>query len=184
MPPADPAAQCLVDLDRRHVAYQRVADWQTPEGCGVTWAVRVNASATQWNRPLLMSCPMAARINDFETAALQPLAQSLLKQPVKKMFNAGSYDCRGVRGGHTSRLSQHALGQAIDLTGFELEDGTVVSVRRDWSGPGPKALFLKRLAKAACGLFSVVITPDGNALHRDHFHLDIGPYKACSGGGE
>lgn len=182
LPPPDPAALCLADLDRRHMLYQRVEDWQTPEGCGVLWAVRVNGSATQWNRPLLMSCQLAGRINDFETMAVQPLAQSLLNQPVRKMFNAGSYDCRGVRGNHSERLSQHALGRAIDLTGFELADGTVVSVRRDWPGKGPKAVFLRQLAKAACGIFNVVITPDGNALHRDHFHLDIGPYKACGNG--
>jgi len=25
----------------------------------------------------------------------------------------------------------------------------------------------------------VVITPNQNALHRDHIHMDIGPYKMC-----
>ena len=82
--------------------------------------------------------------------------------------------------GHASRLSQHALGLAIDIAGFRLSDGSTVSVEHDWAGPGPKRLFLRHLARRACQYFSVVLTPDSNADHYNHLHLDIGPERLCS----
>jgi hypothetical protein len=63
---------------------------------------------------------------------------------------------------------------------FVLSDGTSVTVERDWSKAGPKATFLRHLARAACGYFSVVLTPSSNADHFNHFHLDIGPGRLCS----
>ncbi len=178
-PPPDPAAACLLGLDQRHLVYDRLKDWHTPEGCGIEAAVRVKRSAFEWNRPALMSCLLATRLADFETAVVQPAAERLFGHHVRKMTNVGSYDCRNIRGTHAERMSEHARGLAIDLTGFELDDGSAVSVRRDWHGNGPKSQFLHQVAKGACQYFSVVITPNGNALHQDHFHLDLGPHKYC-----
>jgi len=78
------------------------------------------------------------------------------------------------------RWSQHAVGQAIDIAGFRLSDGTTVSVDRDWNEPGAKGQFLRQLARKACRYFSVVLTPDSNAEHYNHLHLDIGPDRLCS----
>jgi len=46
-------------------------------------------------------------------------------------------------------------------------------------GTGAKALFLHEVAKGACGIFDMVLTPYSNAFHQDHLHLDTGPYKHC-----
>jgi hypothetical protein len=72
------------------------------------------------------------------------------------------------------------LRPAIDVAGFRLSDGTTVSVEHDWSESGPKRQFLRHLARRACSYFSVVLTPDSNAEHHDHIHLDIGPDRLCS----
>lgn len=151
----------------------------TPEGCGIEQAVRVDRSAIDWNRKTMMACPLAAQVWDFETQVVQPAARRNFGQMVRKMSNAGSYNCRGEVGGRPERLSQHAFGRAFDITGFELADGTVVSVLRDWHGKGPKSEFLHQVAQGACATFSVVLTPNYNVEHRDHLHLDIGPHKLC-----
>jgi hypothetical protein len=52
--------------------------------------------------------------------------------------------------------------------------------RQDWAGTGPKRQFLRHLARRACDYFSVVLTPDSDADHHDHIHLDIGPDRRCS----
>ncbi|MFN3798647.1 MAG: extensin family protein, partial [Sphingobium yanoikuyae] len=39
-------------------------------------------------------------------------------------------------------------------------------------GQGKDAAFLRDVRDGACGLFSTVLSPDYNAAHRDHFHLD------------
>jgi hypothetical protein len=31
----------------------------------------------------------------------------------------------------------------------------------------------------ACGTWETVLGPEYNAAHRDHFHLDRGPYRIC-----
>ena len=178
-PPTDAAAACLAGLDQRHVAYQRIKDWHTPEGCGIDQAVQVVAEATQWNRPALLACPFAARLWDFETQVVQPAAEANLGHAVTKTSNAGSYDCRGQRSDHPERMSEHAFGLAIDITGFELDDGTRITVLQDWSAQGAKGKFLHQVAEGACHMFNVVITPNSNALHHDHLHLDNGPYKYC-----
>ena len=39
--------------------------------------------------------------------------------------------------------------------------------------------FLREIRDGACDLFRVVLGPDYNAAHRDHFHLDMGAFRAC-----
>jgi hypothetical protein len=178
-PPIDGEAACLKQLDQRHIVYERVKDWSTPEGCGIHGAVRVKQSATTWNRSALMTCGMASTVWNFETSVVQPAAQRFFGQPVSKMINLGAYSCRDERGGRPDRLSQHAFGQAIDISGFELADGTTITIRHDWRNQGAKSEFLHSVAQGACSVFKVVITPNRNAYHVDHLHLDIGPYKLC-----
>lgn len=176
---ADTIAACLDGLDQRHVIYDRAKDFTTPEGCGIQGAIRVKKDATDWSRAVLMSCGLETVLDDFEIKVLMPTAQKYFHQNVRRIANAGSYNCRAERSEHSDRLSQHALGKAFDITGFELEDGTAISVLKDWRGKGAKSDFLHDVAKGACGVFNVVITPNQNALHRDHIHVDIGPYKLC-----
>ena len=43
----------------------------------------------------------------------------------------------------------------------------------------PKAAFLRQVRDGACHGFAAVLGPDYNAAHRNHFHLDQGPYRVC-----
>jgi hypothetical protein len=43
----------------------------------------------------------------------------------------------------------------------------------------PAARFLQEARDGACRFFDGVLGPDYNAAHRDHFHLDRGPYRIC-----
>ena len=145
----------------------------------MTAAVQVRRSAFQWNQPGLMTCSMASKLWDFETKVVQPAAQREFGHSVRKMSNLGSYSCRNIRSERGGGLSEHARGLAIDISGFELDDGTLVSVLRDWQQKGPKGAFLHQIAAGACGIFTMVLSPNHNALHSNHLHLDIGPHKHC-----
>lgn len=196
-PPAvlDPDAVCLQDLATLGVSFQPVQSFGDPDqGCGIANAVKVSATGAQWNRPGVLSCPMARVLAQYQTEVLQPLAQRTFGQDIKRIHHAGTYDCRirrnnstakstalgaslgGSRGG---RLSEHSKGTAIDLMAFELADGTMVSVKRDWRAGGAKAAFLKDVAKTSCSTFNVVLTPNHDRFHQDHLHLDIGPHTLC-----
>jgi hypothetical protein len=175
----DPAAVCLAELDRRQVDYERITDFHTAEGCGIDQAVKLKSVTVPLNRPLLLACPAALDLADFEAQVVAPAAQTLLGRRVMVITSAGSYDCRGQRSDHPERLSEHALGHAVDITGFTLEDGSRVTVLKNWSGNDANAAFLHKVAAGACHYFNVVLTPKTNRLHHDHLHLDVGRYKKC-----
>ena len=85
----------------------------------------------------------------------------------------GTYSCRTVAG--TARLSGHATANAIDIAAFLLADGRRVSVLNNWSGGTPaEREFLRVVHASACKRFGTVLSPDYNAAHRNHFHLEIG----------
>lgn len=192
----DADAVCLQDLATLGVDFQTVASFGDPEqGCGIANAVKVSGAGVAWSRPGVLTCGMARTLVRYQTEVVQPIAQARFGQPVKRLHHAGTYDCRvrrttanknnstktaaslgGSRGG---RLSEHSKGQAIDVTAFELADGTMVSVKKDWRGPVDKASFLHEVARASCSSFNVVLTPNHDRLHQDHLHLDIGPHTLC-----
>jgi hypothetical protein len=169
---------CLARLDAQAVSYRPLAEAPGDRSmCRVDTAVRVSRVEAGLNQPAVMSCALASRLDEFERDVVQPLAREDLGRRVVRIEQMGSFSCRGIRG--RSRLSQHALGLAIDIGGFRLSDGSAVSVKHDWSEPGPKRQFLHHLARRACRYFSVVLTPDSNADHYDHIHLDIGRDRLC-----
>jgi len=147
--------------------------------CRVPAAVRVTRIAVALNHLAPMSCFLAERLGAFEREALQKLATADLGHRVVRIDHLGAYSCR-ANTGKRHALSQHAYGLAIDISAFRLSNGEIVSVERDWSRPGPRGAFLHHLARAACGYFSVVLTPDSNADHLNHFHFDLGPDRLCS----
>jgi len=170
---------CLARLTSQEVSYRPIDSVNASDSrCQVDTAVRVSRVQAGLNHPAVMSCALASRLDDFEREVVQPLAASELGRKVVRINHLGSFSCRAMRSG--GRLSEHAVGRAIDVAGFRLSDGTTVSVQHDWSERGPKRLFLRHLARRACSYFSVVLTPDSNAEHYDHIHLDIGPDRLCS----
>jgi hypothetical protein len=190
-PILDPDSACLKELNDLRVAFEPQAAMGGQGSCSIANPVRVTGdSQTAWNRPGLMSCAMARTIEHFETKVVQAAALRVFGQKVAKLHHMGTYNCRerrtdtqvaaadmGSRGG---RISEHAKGKAIDIGGFELADGTMISVKKDWRGAGKKSEFLQMVARASCEHFNVVLTPNHNKLHADHLHLDIGPHRLCA----
>ena len=95
------------------------------------------------------------------------------------MQTFGTYSCRNVYGREHGRRSQHATANAIDVAGFTLEGGQSVSVLRDWKDPGPRSEFVRSVRDKACSSFGVVLSPDYNAAHANHLHLDMAPWMMC-----
>jgi hypothetical protein len=172
---------CLARLSAHDISYKPVdiGDPADPH-CAVDTAVKINRIQATFNHPATMSCALADRLDEFEREVVQPLVLDELGSRAMRIDHLGSYSCRRQNSRTAGRWSQHAQGQAIDIAGFRLSDGTTVSIARDWNEPGAKGQFLRHLAHQACRYFSVVLTPDSNAEHYDHLHLDIGPERLCS----
>lgn len=178
-PPQPPgAAQCLAELKAEGVIFEQESVPVAANGCGIPNAVRVRQAGAALNQPASVSCGLAAALARFEHEAVEPAALRYFGKPVTVMRHFGTYECRRESTGR-NRLSQHAHGNAIDVAGFQLADGTVVMVKTDWQKPGPRREFLREVARRACSYFSIVLTPAHDATHHDHLHLDIGPYRLC-----
>lgn len=165
--------QCRALFDRAGVRYARLAPVVAGK-CGYDDAVRLDpgGSRTIGFDPVKpgMACPVAAALAMWEWNVLQPAALRRMGSRVVTIEHFGTYNCRDIAGSAT--LSEHAHARAIDIAGFVLADGTRITVALDWNGSGDKAEFLRDVRDGACRLFATTLSPDYNAAHRDHLHLD------------
>jgi len=121
---------------------------------------------------LTTSCPVAAALALWEWHVVQPAAVRRLGSRVASVETFGSYNCRRMYGRATGDWSEHARASAIDVAAFRLADGRRVAVAADWSDKGARGRFLHEVRDGACRLFTHTLSPDYNAAHRDHLHLD------------
>ena len=121
---------------------------------------------------LVTSCPVAAALLLFERDIVQPAALRQFGERVVSIDHAGSYSCRRLYGRTSGPFSEHATADAFDILGFRLASGRRISVLLDWPGSGPEAAFLREVRDGACRLFATVLSPDYNAAHANHLHLD------------
>lgn len=121
---------------------------------------------------LVTSCPVAAALALWEREVVQPAALRSFGSRVARLDHFGSFSCRRIYGRDSGAYSEHSTADAIDVAGFRLANGMQVSVLGDWGGGGEKAAFLREVRDGACDLFSTVLSPDFNAAHADHLHLD------------
>ncbi|OYW97907.1 MAG: hypothetical protein B7Z12_20785 [Caulobacter vibrioides] len=118
------------------------------------------------------SCPVAAGLIAWQTQVVQPAALGILGVWVQRIEHLGSYSCRRLYGRADAGWSEHATADAIDISGFVLSDGTRISVLKDWDDEGDKGAFLRAVRDGGCRVFSTVLSPDYNAAHADHLHMD------------
>lgn len=176
-------SQCRALLDQAGVAYVVMK----PGGerhCAYSDAVRLESGAgaiALSPASVAPSCPVAAAFKLWEWQVVQPAAQRIFGQPVKRVEHFGSYSCRRMYGRSSGDFSEHATADAIDIAAFVLADGRRISIVGDWKGEGKDAAFLHEARDGACRLFSTVLSPDYNAAHRDHLHLDQAERGAMGG---
>jgi hypothetical protein len=128
-----------------------------------------------------LSCPMVAALAFWIDNSIQVEAKKHLGKKVVRLRNVSSYVCRNRNGDTTSRISEHAYANALDIASFELEDGDKITPLADWNSEETnRSSFLHAIHKAACGPFGTVLGPDANAAHQDHFHVDMAPRKRSS----
>jgi hypothetical protein len=177
---------CLRALQRARVPFERV---RAPLP-GVAVPVRVTGpiagvryrSSERRDIHELMDCRLAV--------ALVRFSRMLRHLGIVEVLHYSTYrppDPRAVQ--RQPLQARHGGGLAIDASWFVREDGERFSVMRDFHGRrgrpvcGPEARVpnhagARLLRTIACdaarrGIFHVVLTPNYNAPHRNHFHLEV-----------
>lgn len=192
LPPAAAAPadlECLLQLRAEAVPFLAAPPTRgirTPvQITGLLGGVRLTPRA---GRPALMDCELAR--------ALAEAAPILHAEGIAELAFSGAYDYRTRR--RSAQLSAHAFGLAIDVHTLSGPAGKF-DIKRDFeAGSGrwrgikpregdldgcvgqPRSAAARRLRQLVCRLkhhsaFRVIITPDDDADHRDHLHLEAFP---------
>lgn len=168
--------RCVAMLEAVGDRFTALPPRRDGEQCGYDHAVRIGGDPRYVPQGLGVACPVAAALVLWEREVVQPAALRLLRSRVVRIDHFGSYSCRRIYGRDAGNWSEHATASAVDIAGFRLEDGSRITIVGDWDGTGERAQararFLRQVRDGACTLFSTVLSPDYNAAHRDHLHLD------------
>jgi hypothetical protein len=112
--------------------------------------------------------------------ALSDTVLDVKKHGARSITHYGTYNCRVIAG--TDSLSRHGSGDAIDIAGVELVDGTVYTLLDDWehdttapTGPGAVWLYTAAHRWFDADYWNIILTPNYNAAHDNHFHVDLTP---------
>jgi hypothetical protein len=140
--------------------------------CGIAAPVRLEAAAgVAVEPPAVVACEAARALADWLAEGAKP-EFAAAGEELAAVTVVDAYSCRGVNREAGAKLSEHAFGRAIDISGFRLGDGSTVTVLEGW-GEARWGPVLRRVYGAACGTFGTVLGPEANPLHADHLHLDV-----------
>lgn len=159
--------------------------------CGMDFPLEVTAlsSGTVVVGPMAkMGCPLADALETWLATVVQPAARAEFGSPVVEITQISAYACRN-RNNFGKELSEHAFGNALDISGFKLANGKVITVQHGWKSDGKEQAFLKTIFAGGCRYFTTSLGPGSNIMHYNHFHVDLaklapdGSPKMCKAGG-
>jgi hypothetical protein len=128
----------------------------------------------RFSAPVLVSCDFAKVLTDWLLLDVVPATSELLDTMPVRIATGPGYQCRRRNNQLDGKLSEHALGNALDISHVELADGSTISIEEHWNEDSASGRLLKRVHAAACKRFTTVLGPDADADHRSHIHLDTG----------
>ncbi len=173
-----PQARCHEALREAGIPFRALGDHPTPIPSPVEILGPVDGVWFRMihdDRPFTLSCEMALR--------LKTIARIVKRHGVSGVDVMSAYR-------HWPRQSFHTFGLGLDLARFWSEEHGWLSVYDHFvetpaeytcEAEEPEDDRAKKLVSIACALyrsgrFSSVLTPNYNAGHRDHFHLDSRPH--------
>ncbi|MFN0251468.1 MAG: extensin family protein [Kofleriaceae bacterium] len=181
---ADPLGECTRELDARGVS------WKKASRPGIAKAVEITGTLggvafTAIDQPLVIDCSLAVSLDEA--------GRYIKALGVDKVTFSSAYSRRNVRG--TSRPSKHSFGLAIDVHTFGGPDLGSVRVDRDYEQglgdevdcvgapvtQGGAVLKVLQCQLVRSGLFHLVLSPDYDDAHHDHFHLEVKPWSERAG---
>ncbi|MEM9125824.1 MAG: extensin family protein, partial [Pseudomonadota bacterium] len=148
------------------------------QACGIKDAVQITSvSGVTLSRPATMDCGTALALNQWVDKSVKPTFKR--RGPVVQLQVAAHYVCRTRNNRKGAKISEHGKGRAIDISGFVMADGEVVTVLDGWR-KNPSRKQLMKVWRGACGPFGTVLGPNSDRYHRNHFHLDTARYRSGS----
>ena len=182
---------CEAELGQRHIAFERVG-----EARGVIAPLRLKGAIAGVDFHSML--PLAQRrTSPYEiydcrlVLALDDWAHVLVRHDVVEVVHYSVYRPPPAKQVLEGAGRRHSGALAIDAAIFKTRDGQTISVEKDFHGrigskpcgvnaastlglPAPAIKLRKIVCEAAdAQMFNVMLTPDYNWPHRNHFHLEV-----------
>lgn len=175
---APDSAACLARLAERRVEFHTEAAPSGGEACVIAMPVRlerllVHDGAINFPARPLVDCRLAEAFVLWVGGVVAPVLAETFSSPVKTVKSGPGFECRNRNRETAGKLSAHAIGFALDISGFELANGRDLSFG---SNGGEAAQALQTVRTAACGWFTTVLGPGSDEAHKDHLHVDVQPH--------
>ena len=154
--------------------------------------IKHRSKIIKYSRVMSVNPHFSKKLSSLEKIASKVGIEVFGRSPTK-IKHFGGYKCRRIRRFPTY-LSEHGLGNAIDLVSFYFPSAPKksdvarkfsrpfhISVEKHWNSNNKKSLFLKRFVEELikAGLFRTMLGP-AYPGHDDHFHFDMSPYEIIS----
>lgn len=185
----DPQAygQCLTDLKAAGAQFTERPRIDDGDGCGIDKPLEVTEILPGVNlKPkATLRCAAALELSEWVRTLVIPAADQALpdKGRLTVVDQASSYICRNRNSRSEGKMSEHAKGNALDIAGFEFENGDVPMKIVPDSEPTLPGAFQRTINSSACLYFTTVLAPGADETHKDHMHLDLikrrNDYRVC-----
>jgi hypothetical protein len=186
-------AACEAELEKRKIAFVRASPTQgvlIPVRLkGAVSGVAIHSTVPAGQRHLskyeVFDCRLVLALDDF--------AQVLGKHGIVDVVHYAAYRPKSENG-CTAKYAgkQHCAALALDVGIFTKKDGAAINVERHFHGrigdptctataapkvKTPESTMLWSIVCEAAqkGIFNVILTPNYNAQHVNHFHVEITP---------
>jgi len=177
---------------------ERIIDTGARIECNSSGLVNHRGQVLPYQGPVRVDPAFRERLVRFEQVVLD-VATEVYGRPPSRVRHFGAYVCRSTRN-RSYRMSEHALGNAIDIAGFDfspakkhqplalglpraLRGPFQIRVARHWrpasDGAAVHARFVHELAERLgdrSDVFRGMIGPS-RSDHSDHFHFDMSPWR-------
>ena len=175
--------ECVSDLTSRGVVFEQLGA-VTQEGCQLSGAIKLATIATPFGdvgisgKPAML-CSFGLQFSGWVRDVGAPLTLAYTGQKLTQIEAGQAFACRARYDKPGAIPSEHAKGDAIDITSFVLADNRRIPVKQQ-----DIQIFRGRATSfALCGRRLAATSPrssaqEPNSAHESHLHFDTGVHGA------
>ena len=179
-------ARCETELERLGAVFTRAEPVTGENGCGIKapYALTGLAGGVTLQPATRLRCKTALALARWIDSVVVPASKALPGEARMQTINHGStYVCRRRNNLPTGKMSEHSIGNAIDIVSFEFSGRNPIGISPRTGDGTIEEAFQRTVRAGACLHFTTVLGPGVDASHADHLHLDIASrsrnYRLC-----
>jgi hypothetical protein len=172
VPAPDPA--CARAMASGRLVATLVAPVHGAEPCGIASPIRLHAivladgARIPMEPEALIRCDLAEALGDWVRDDIVPLTKSV-GGGLAKILGSDGYECRGRNRVLGAIISEHGMGNALDMSGFVLHDGRTLLIER----ANQELDLMTQIRDSGCARFNTVLGPGSDGYHEAHMHVDL-----------